>query len=105
MTAWVIRAGRDGENEQWCLEHGYAGVSADTSGRVVVTARRIVGRLHVVVEDDGRGLPDDFDFDLDSSTQLGLSIVRTLVESELGGVLEIGPGTRGTRVQADLPVD
>lgn len=26
MTAWVIRAGRDGENEQWCLEHGYAGV-------------------------------------------------------------------------------
>jgi two-component system, sensor histidine kinase PdtaS len=31
--------------------------------------------------------------------------VRTLVESELGGVLEIGPGSRGTRVQADLPVD
>ena len=59
----------------------------------MVTARRIVGRLHVVVEDDGRGLPEGFD--LDASTQLGLSIVRTLVESELGGVLEIGPGTRG----------
>ena len=43
--------------------------------------------------------------DLDASTQLGLSIVRTLVESELGGVLEIGPGSRGTRVQADLPVE
>jgi two-component sensor histidine kinase len=69
----------------------------------VVTARRIVGRLHVVVEDDGRGLPEDFD--PDSSTQLGLSIVRTLVESELGGVLEIGPGARGTRVQADLPIE
>lgn len=88
---------------QNAVEHGYAGVPAETSGRVVVTARHIVGRLHVVVEDDGRGLPDDFD--LDSSTQLGLSIVRTLVESELGGVLEIGPGSRGTRVQADLPVD
>ncbi len=58
-----------------------------------MTARRIVGRLHVIVEDDGRGLPDDFD--LDGSTQLGLSIVRTLVESELGGVLEIGPGSAG----------
>src|SRR5688572_13720899 len=88
---------------QNAVEHGYAGGAATASGRVVVTARRIVGRLHVVVEDDGGGLPDDFD--LDGSTQLGLSIVRTLVESELGGVLEIGPGTRGTRVQADLPLD
>ncbi len=88
---------------QNAVEHGYAGVADRPAGRVVVTARRIVGRLHVVVEDDGRGLPDGFD--LDASTQLGLSIVRTLVESELGGVLEIGPGTRGTRVQADLPVD
>jgi two-component sensor histidine kinase len=103
---------------QNAVEHGYAGQPATTpseppgpsapetperTGRVVVTARRIVGRLHVVVEDDGRGLPDDFD--PDASTQLGLSIVRTLVESELGGVLEIGPGARGARVQADLPVD
>ncbi|NPD05768.1 PAS domain-containing protein [Nocardioides sp. zg-1308] len=93
---------------QNAVEHGYTGAShADGSGpaagRVVVTARRIVGRLHMVVEDDGRGLPGGFD--LDTSTQLGLSIVRTLVESELGGVLEIGPGSRGTRVQADLPVE
>ena len=88
---------------QNAVEHGYAGDSGRSEGRVVVTARRIVGRLHVVVEDDGRGLPDAFD--LDASTQLGLSIVRTLVESELGGVLEIGPGSRGTRVQADLPVE
>ena len=78
---------------QNAVEHGYSDqevATVDHSGRVVVTARRIVGRLHVVVEDDGRGLPDGFD--LDSSTQLGLSIVRTLVESELGGVLEMRPG-------------
>ncbi len=25
MTAWVIRAGRHGEREQWCLENGAAG--------------------------------------------------------------------------------
>ena len=74
------------------------------AGATQVTVRLLAGGVRlIVVEDDGRGLPDDFD--LDSSTQLGLSIVRTLVESELGGVLEIGPGSRGTRVQADLPVD
>jgi two-component sensor histidine kinase len=91
---------------QNAVEHGYADLPAAADqqvGRVVVTARRIVGRLHVVVEDDGRGLPEDFD--VDASTQLGLSIVRTLVESELGGVFEIGPGVRGTRVQVDLPLD
>lgn len=25
MTAWVIRSGRHGERDQWCLTHGYAG--------------------------------------------------------------------------------
>ncbi len=46
-------------------------------------------------------------FDLDASTNLGLSIVRTLVESELGGQLELGPrpdGT-GTRAALDIPLD
>ena len=44
------------------------------------------------------------DFDVDASASLGLSIVRTLVESELDGQLEIGtraPG--GTRVAVDIP--
>jgi len=62
-----------------------------------------VGRLHLTVEDDGAGLPDSFD--LDTSSSLGLSIVRTLVESELGGQLLIGPApVRGTRVELDLPL-
>ena len=75
----------------------------DGSGRLVVRAQRLVGRLHVAVEDDGAGLPDTFD--LDGSTSLGLSIVRTLVESELGGQLEIGPATvKGTRVDLDIPL-
>ena len=40
---------------------------------------------------------------------LGLSIVRTLVESELGGQFEMGPAHlpagRGTRVGIDVPVE
>ncbi len=75
----------------------------ESAGRIVVLADRRVGRLHVQVDDNGRGLPESFD--LDGSTSLGLSIVRTLVESELDGQLEIGaaPGG-GTRVVLDIPV-
>ena len=45
-------------------------------------------------------------FDLDTSLNLGLSIVRTLVESELGGLLELraGPG-RGARAVVDVPLE
>jgi two-component sensor histidine kinase len=86
---------------QNAVEHGYQ--PGDT-GKIVVDARRLVGRLHVNVTDDGRGLPDGFD--LDSSTNLGLSIVRTLVESELDGQLEVSSQTgRGTRVGVDLPIE
>ena len=84
---------------QNAVEHGLAG----DAGTVTVTARRLVGRLRVTVEDDGRGLPPGFD--VDESTSLGLSIVRTLVESELDGQLEMGPRPGGgTRVTLDLPV-
>ena len=74
-------------------------------GEIVITVRRLVGRLHVTVQDDGHGLPPGFD--LDQSTNLGLSIVRTLVESELGGQLEVGPapGGRGARAAIDLPLE
>jgi two-component sensor histidine kinase len=89
---------------QNAVEHGYAGGSADTSGQIVVGVRRLVGRLHVTVDDDGVGLPEGFS--LDGSTNLGLSIVRTLVESELGGQLELGPAPgRGTRAAVDLPLE
>ncbi len=92
---------------QNAVEHGYPEQQAEQAwrGEIVVSARRLVGRLHVSVEDDGQGLPEGFD--LDGSTNLGLSIVRTLVESELGGQLEVGPapGGRGTRASLDVPLD
>ena len=88
---------------QNAVEHGYA--AEGDGGSIVVAPRRLVGRLHVTVDDDGRGLPEGFD--LDGSTNLGLSIVRTLVESELGGQLELGgvPEGSGTRVVVDVPVE
>ena len=84
---------------QNAVEHGFR----EGAGSLTVRARRLVGRLHVTVEDDGAGLPAGFE--LDGSASLGLSIVRTLVESELGGQLEIGPRPGGgTQVDLDIPV-
>jgi two-component sensor histidine kinase len=83
---------------QNAVEHGLGG----KDGHVELSVERIAGRLRVVVDDDGQGLPAGFD--LDASGRLGLQIVRTLVVGELGGTLEIAPRpTGGTRVVLDLP--
>jgi two-component sensor histidine kinase len=86
---------------QNAVEHGYG---SDHSGSITVAVSTLAGRMEVTVADDGRGLPEGFD--LDASSSLGLSIVRTLVESELGGRLSVSgvPGDRGTRVSLDLPL-
>jgi two-component sensor histidine kinase len=64
--------------------------------------------LNVQVVDDGAGLPDGFD--LDHSMGLGLSIVRTLVTSELAGTIELragegSDGRPGTVVELKVPLD
>ncbi len=86
---------------QNAAEHGY---DAGGSGRIHLTAERHGSVLDVAVEDDGKGLPEGFD--LDSATSLGLSIVRTLVESELGGHLTLGHSADGgTRAALSIPVE
>ncbi|NGN68897.1 PAS domain-containing protein [Streptomyces sp. A7024] len=89
---------------QNALEHGFA---SNETGSVEVTALRSTSggqaRLHVTVQDDGRGLPEGFD--AQRSGNLGLQIVRTLVEGELGGAFTMAPAPeRGTRVTLDIPV-
>jgi len=90
---------------QNAVEHAYDAEDAATSGLITVTVQRLVGRLTMTVDDDGCGLPEGFD--LDGSTNLGLSIVRTLVESELGGQLTLGPcpAGPGTRARIDVPLE
>jgi two-component sensor histidine kinase len=85
---------------QNAVEHGY---DEEQRGRIEVDVTKGGGRLVVSVQDDGRGLPEGFD--LDASDTLGLSIVRTLVESELAGrlLLRSSP-TGGTRVEVDVPL-
>ncbi|PZG15085.1 PAS domain-containing sensor histidine kinase [Nonomuraea aridisoli] len=71
--------------------------------RLEVVAETALDRLNVTVWDDGQGLPAGFE--LDSSTSLGLQIVRTLVEGELSGRLTIEPRLRGgTEAVLSIPL-
>jgi two-component sensor histidine kinase len=73
-------------------------------GSIELVAEREGDGLVVRVRDDGVGLPDGFD--QAASDGLGLQIVRTLVTTELGGTLTMGPpadGGRGTEVVLNLP--
>ena len=66
-------------------------------------APREDARLLITVQDDGGGLPEGFD--PQRSGNLGLQIVRTLVEGELGGTFDMVPAPeRGTQVILDIPV-
>ncbi len=57
---------------------------------VVVLDHADDGALHIRVINDGRGL--DPAFDLNKATGLGLSIVRTLVTTELDGTISMRAG-------------
>jgi two-component sensor histidine kinase len=74
---------------QNAIDHGFPEGSA--GGTVVVTLGGDDDSIHIEVVNDGRGL--DPSFDLDAATGLGLSIVRTLVTTELDGTIEMRAGT------------
>ena len=84
---------------QNAVEHGLDG----GPGLLEVRAERVDGALRVEVLDDGVGLP--VGFDLAASDRLGLQIVRTLVEGELGGTLLLDRREGGgTRAAVDIPL-
>jgi two-component sensor histidine kinase len=80
------------------IEHGLGPAGR---GLVQVSMRRLPEELHLVVRDDGVGLGEDFDPTGDAN--LGLAIVRTIVEDDLRGTLTFGGG-RGTTVTIRVPV-
>jgi two-component sensor histidine kinase len=80
------------------LEHGLAekgsalGIHASLSGRA----------LAVTISDDGVGFPEGFD--ISTSSNLGLQIVRTLTENELRGELSLVRDQELTRATLTFPV-
>ncbi|MQY13621.1 putative sensor histidine kinase pdtaS [Streptomyces sp. RB5] len=89
---------------QNALEHGFGpGDTGTVEVGALRSGNRDKARLLVTVQDDGRGLPPGFD--AATAGNLGLQIVRTLVEGELGGTFTMEPAPEGgTRVALDLPV-
>jgi len=94
---------------QNAVEHAFppARPEGRPSPTVVVSVRRAGDELVVTVEDNGVGLPPDQD--LASSTSLGISIVRTMVESEMRGRLSFrsagAADAPGTVVELVVPLD
>jgi signal transduction histidine kinase len=68
---------------------------------VHVSFHRVGDVLQVQVRDNGTGLPADFS--IEATTSLGLSIVRGLVNSQLGGRIEMH-NNGGTVVDLTVPV-
>ena len=85
----------------WALTNA---VRYSQASAVEVRATRQDGRLRVVVTDDGNGLPAGFD--AATAGNLGLQIVRTLVQGDLHGTFDLQPaaGGRGAVAVLDLEV-
>ncbi|HUC35507.1 MAG TPA: histidine kinase N-terminal domain-containing protein [Acidimicrobiales bacterium] len=81
--------------------HEVPGVAAGGGGHVCVSLSSSRDELTLEVRDDGRGLPEGFD--LDHTTSLGLSIVRDLVRSQLGGAMSM-QNADGTLVRIAIPL-
>jgi two-component sensor histidine kinase len=79
------------------LEHGLAQEGLALGIHVSSTA----SELSVTISDDGVGFPDGFD--IATSANLGLQIVRTLTENELRGNLSLETDEKETRAVLTFP--
>ncbi|MBI4882776.1 MAG: histidine kinase N-terminal domain-containing protein [Actinobacteria bacterium] len=84
---------------QNAVDHGFP--EGSSGGDVVVYLENADGQLHIRVINDGVGL--DSDFELGDATGLGLSIVRTLVTTELAGTIAMRSGTADDFTAVGLP--
>ena len=75
---------------QNAVDHAFGG-ERRRAGNVVVAMVADGVHLRLKVVDDGTGLAEGFT--LEAATGLGLSIVRTLVTTELAGTISMTPGT------------
>ena len=91
---------------QNALDHGFKPASEELeNGKVDVLLSKNEEAVMVEVSDNGVGLPDGFD--IEKNVGLGLTIVKTFIQQELEGSLNVlsnGTG-KGVRFQICLPSD
>ncbi len=83
---------------QNAIEYGMAGRSR---GTITVELVDHGDKASIIVRDDGRGLPDGFD--LATHANLGLHIVRNMVERDLGGAFSISRSGGETEAIVNFP--
>jgi two-component sensor histidine kinase len=83
---------------QNAVDHGFP--EGSQGGNVSVALEQRDNQLEIRVIDNGRGI--DPGFDLDKTTGLGLSIVRTLVTTELNGTISMRPAKPSDLDSVDL---
>jgi two-component sensor histidine kinase len=66
----------------------------DRTGEITVSMKKLNQELELIVMDDGVGIPDGYDWK--KSKSLGLKLVRTLVENQLDGSIDLD-NTSGTK--------
>ncbi|MCY3926601.1 MAG: sensor histidine kinase [bacterium] len=86
---------------QNAVDHGFGGAAAASAdgSEIVVRIGREDSQLHVSVTDNGCGMPDG-----EPQEGLGLTLVRTLVENDLGGSLVHRSAPGGTTVELTAPL-
>ena len=84
---------------QNAARHGYKG---QDEGTLAITLGRAGHHVSVTIADEGAGLPTGFNPDTDGN--LGLTIVRTLVNDELRGKVTMANNARGTIVRVAFPL-
>jgi len=82
---------------QNAVEHAFVGLPG---GSIVVRLAEQDDSLYIEIQDDGRGLPHDFDQVAQGG--LGLQIVRSLVREDLKGQFELANG-QGVRAVVSFP--
>ncbi len=85
---------------QNAIAHAFPDRNGERPDHVVVLLDHDDQELVVRVVDDGVGVPGGFS--AADAQSLGLTIVRTLVTTELGGQIELGPGTPEDHARARL---
>ncbi|HWR40022.1 MAG TPA: histidine kinase N-terminal domain-containing protein [Patescibacteria group bacterium] len=82
---------------QNCIEHGFVGRQ---EGLIGIDIEIMADEYQIDIFDNGIGLPESFD--LNSTNSLGLQIVRTLIETDLGGKFRLSTKS-GTRASITVP--
>ena len=84
------------------IEHGFEKNQNSKPGQLEVVVKRDQKQINVQVKDSANNLPPQFE--LETSSNLGMQIVSNLIKNELNGVLKIFSAGGNTIAEINFPV-